>query len=200
VRYLDPRTSAWCDVFFAEMAPAEGEAILARIAALDVEDPAFRQGADLLEGVMNGWSYWALFVKGYLHWAEASPGPDPYAAYLSEVFGPAGYDPGIAGELTDPGGAERRAVRRYRDLALAREAAAGGPASADDLSPVVVITGEVPSGHPKTIVDAETGRPRRVGGLDGYHRVFAARLFGLARIPCRVVQDLAAAPPAERVA
>ncbi|HEY3189663.1 MAG TPA: hypothetical protein VGJ70_19395 [Solirubrobacteraceae bacterium] len=193
MRYVDPARTAWCDPFFQAMAPAAGEEILAAVARLGGAPPAGAND-DLGRRAMSGWSYWTLFVRGYLLYdARGDVGDDdPYLRYLVTRFGPEGRDPGIARELAEPAAAARRITRRYRNCDLARGVALGGRGSVDDFDPVIVVTGDDEARDSKPVFDADDGECVWASALDGYHRLFAARLFGLERLPCRVVEHAGA--------
>jgi hypothetical protein len=185
MRYVVPSRTAWCDPFFEAMAPAAGEEILEKVAGIDVDAGS----EDLARKAMSGPTYWMLFVRGYLEYASggAVGHEDPYLHYLVTRFGPEGRDPGIVRDLADPEVAARRVALRYANCDLARTIAAGGPETVDAFDPVVVVTGDEPSPDRKLVVDADGGDGVWANAIDGYHRLFAARLFELDRVPCKVV-------------
>ena len=184
MRYVVPARTAWCDRFFDAMAPATGEEILTRVARLRGAVPRPGLLNDLSRRGMSGWSYWTLFVRGYVLYDERGQvrSDDPYLRYLGARFRREEPAEGPTGLLL--------ATLRYRDCDLARSIAAGGPGAIDDFDPVIVVPGEERGRESRLVFDADRGTFVHATAIYGYHRLFAGRLFGLDRLPCRVMEHV----------
>lgn len=136
----------------------------------------------------NGWVYWFVFLRGYLEYREtgAVSVENVYLRYLRRFFGPQGYDPSFSRVLEDDAEAITAVTRRFIDLAY-REGLEDPRVSGYAPAPIQLILSDPPRAKRPTLftVSGEELSPRQ---LDGWHRLFAARLFGAATLPSEVVR------------
>jgi 2-polyprenyl-3-methyl-5-hydroxy-6-metoxy-1,4-benzoquinol methylase len=129
----------------------------------------------------GGWLYWLLYVKGYCQYVrsgEVGPG-NIYYDYL--VRHP-DRDPGIAEELRDADTAQTFVVRRYRDMDLFRYRSAEGNVP-NPMEPVFVLSGPGPLKDQDSVYEIGRAAPILARRIDGWHRLFAAKLFGVTQLP-----------------
>ena len=72
-----------------------------------------------------------------------------------------------------------RVARRFRDVELFRRVIAQRPASAERLDQITVVLRDEPSAAPQPVYLAGSDSPLQATLIDGYHRLFLARLFGV---------------------
>lgn len=185
-RRIDPRRTSWYDTFFRTFAFPSADAVLAALAAIEIDIDALDWSASVA-GEMSGWRYWLVFLKGYCEFRSSGSvtTANVYVRYLVEYFGPGGGDPGLQSELADPEQAVARAAVRFDLVDLIQRSVTSG--SSDAVSPIILAVRPHPSSVAKTLYECETGIPIEAALVDGYHRLFIARLFGLDELPARIV-------------
>jgi hypothetical protein len=104
-------------------------------------------------------------------------------------------DPGRAADVGDPERLTALLERRFRDFALFRD----DPEAPAKMPPMrIVVTDGPPAPSPtrsvKRIYEAGREVPVETTTIDGYHRLFLARLFGHKAIPCDFVAQRDAIP------
>ena len=148
---------------------------------------------DLAWDVLGGWVYWVLYIKGYLqHRSTGVIGEgNAYYDYLTKYFGPRSHDPGLVGILADPTSATQLIERRFRDFDEFRDRVAHDPSEAEHIDPVTVVLSSLPPNADDAMLVYEVGSdtPLLASIIDGYHRLFLARLFRVERLPCRVLEE-----------
>jgi hypothetical protein len=139
--------------------------------------------------VYSGWVYWFLFLKGYLRFAETGEVEDDniYLDYVVRYYGPRNHDPGIALELCDPELARERVTWRFASMlqAASETLEAGTPAT----DAVLVIVRDPPPTFPLDVYEVDSERPLRAVLVDGWHRLFAARLWDVPSLPGLVLSE-----------
>lgn len=191
---VDARRTWWYDPFFDDWPLQKPLKIMKSIACSDVDIATISRSPDLIRRGLGSSSYWHIYVKGYTQFADAgSVGPgNVLFDYLCVYGGAARHDPGLATELSDPTAAVARLERRFADFdRFLRH-------SSDERSPYVATAAVscVVEQHPLFVRSAPRDRfhwplyrlgarvPIEVTALDGYHRLFLARLFGVVSVPC----------------
>jgi hypothetical protein len=183
VRYIDPSRTPWYDRFFSTWAFDTTEEMLEAIGSVVIPLDAVAKSDDLARQGLSGWLYWTLYVKGCLQYRDgvALDAENVYLDYLIHYGHVHSHDPVLADEFADPESAPARAKLRFEDF----EAIWRGP----DASALPTITCRVlqePQLDTKILVDCDSGEEIAASDIDGYHRLFLARLFGLPRLPCEV--------------
>jgi SAM-dependent methyltransferase len=181
-RRIDVARSNPHQVFYAHFDNKTGDELLRAIAEARDDGELAGLGPDLL--------HWVCYLRGYLQYrdsGEIGPGNAYYDHLVSEAEVDPAIDPGIAGQLRDRAGARNYVQRQFADLDRFRDRASDGDL-ADEIEPLRVLVGE--RGTPAELVVIETrGNPVFAKRFDGWHRLFAARLFGVPELRCEFVED-----------
>ena len=145
---------------------------------------------------MSGWAYWTLYIKGYLEYSAGGrvTSDNVYLRYLVGYFGPRNHDPGLQETLIDADAALLRVALRYRDFDNFRHAGKFAP-DQGSIDPVVLTIVDPPPDHAKVLYEAGTGRAFPPAVVDGYHRIFLARLFGTMEFRAHVMRASEANQP-----
>jgi len=194
IRAIDVKRTAWYDQFFNAFAFESPQELLTAVHRTDVDTEMLAQDRDFGENGMGGWVYWLIYVKGALQHAqgEALGAGNVYYDLLARHW------KGDPGRVADYGNPERlRALvhRRFRDFALFR-ANPDAPLEVEPLRLVVTKGPAAPSPtrSVKRIYQIGSEVPVETTTIDGYHRLFLARLFGHAQMPCDFVAEHDAVP------
>jgi GT2 family glycosyltransferase len=186
-RYIDVERTCLQKLFFSKFDSCLGEELLATVDEVEFDLPTLAQTRDSRVYVYSGWVYWFLFLKGYLEYrrsAEVGPG-NTYFDYLRNHYT---RDPGIAGTLDDPRAAADQAARRFQDMDLFRDRSQDADLP-HDVEPVrAVVTGR-PSETSLPVFETENEESLAASRVDGWHRLFAAKVFGAPRLRCEFVQE-----------
>jgi hypothetical protein len=163
------------------------EELFAAIRDMEVGLDSIARSFDSRTSVYSGWVYWFLFLKGYLRFAETGQleSDNIYLDYLVRYYGPRDHDPGIAMELCQPELARERVTWRFGSMQQAASEAVDPGTWATDA--VLVVVGDSPPTFPLYVYPMDSERPFAAALLDGWHRLFAARLWGVASLPGRVI-------------
>lgn len=179
---IDVQRTLWLDAFFSAWSFESPEDLLAAVRSTSVDLEAVSRNRDLSGQGLSGWTYWYLYLKGYTEYADAGGVEDSnvYYRYLTEYFE---QDEGLAHVLRDREAARERVERRFEDFAGLGANSEEQPA----FEPITIWTQEAPPVDAKLVfLDGEPA-PLAAVDIDGYHRLFAARVNGLERVPAEVV-------------
>ena len=189
IRYIDPRKTAWFDPFFERFRVRSAEQLLAEIGQMDVNVDELAHNSDLAANDLGGWVYWLIYLVGGLRWmSDGDAGPsNPYYKILGRHWS---RDIGRAQDMSDPERLKALVLRRFEDFKLFRT----NPKAPELVQPVQLV---LTAGRPVTSATRsikrvfETGRetPVETSTIDGYHRLFLARLFGHDHIQCDFVAE-----------
>ena len=139
----------------------------------------------------SGWAYWLFYLRGYVEFVESGVvgRGNSYHEFLRRYFVPQARDRGLADELTNPLTAIERIARRFRDLDYYHRPGTHNSAGLYGPAPVKLIMGEVPAEEGVPIYVWHSEAPLLVKRLDGHHRLFAARLFGVNEVRGEVIAE-----------
>jgi 2-polyprenyl-3-methyl-5-hydroxy-6-metoxy-1,4-benzoquinol methylase len=191
-QYIDViRSTSWYDCFFSTLQFDFAEELLEAVAEMQVDVDTMVKSRDLRRKVMSGWVYWWLYIKGYLQYVDTSQVDkgNVYYDYLMKYFGPEGHDPGLHNVLAAPHTTAERAIRRFQDFELFRNHAAYEPNVPDSISPITLIVRDLPTSDAKFVYEVGSDTPLQAS-IDGYHRLFLARLFDIEALPYEIVHEL----------
>jgi predicted RNA methylase len=192
-RYIDGRKTPLSDKFFSTWNFDSAQDLLAAIAGMELDVDTVARCHDLARDVLGGWVYWVLYIKGYLqHKSTGTIGQgNTYYDYLTKYFGPRAHDPSLVRILADPTAATELVARRFEDFDLFRDHAAHDPSEAVHIDPITVVLSNPPPNEDDAMVVYEVGSdaPLLAIIIDGYHRLFLARLFSVERLPCRILEE-----------
>jgi methyltransferase family protein len=188
-RMIDPAATALHWKFFEAWDYHSAEDLLSAVAAAEIPVDALAANRNVSRHGYSGWGYWFLYLKGWLHWratGEAGAG-NPYFEYMTRHYAPAAADAALGRALGDPAVAEERIRRRFEDLD--RFDAAGGKDVAEEVAPIRAIVGTTPPRVPLELTPAGGGKPIPARRIDGWHRLFGARLLGVPRLRAEIVEE-----------
>jgi SAM-dependent methyltransferase len=179
---IEVQRTPWFDAFFSAWSFERPEDLLAAVRSTDVELETLARNRDLSGQGLSGWAYWYLYLKGYTQYLEADAVADSniYYRYLTEYFE---QDEGLAPVLRDREAARTRVGRRFEDFGRL----AANPGEQPQFEPIVIWTQEPAPVDAKLVFIEGSSAPLPAVDIDGYHRLFAARLHGLERVPAEVV-------------
>jgi hypothetical protein len=91
--------------------------------------------------------------------------------------------------LADSAATTELITRRFRDFDFFRDPAAQDLDEAESVDSIIVVIPDPPPSDDDVLLVHEfgSGVPLLAGIIDGYHRLFLARLFRVERLPCRVI-------------
>jgi hypothetical protein len=187
--WLDITRTSWLDCFFSVMDFDSPDDLLSAVAGMDFDLDRMAKSRDLTHGPLGGWLYWVLFIKGFLQQEQSgrASANTVYHEYLSRYFGPQGHDPGLRAILADRELTSERVSRRFEDFTRFR--AARHSRSTDvSVDPVTLILRTPPTDDAKPLFLANSQSPV-LASVDGYHRLFLARLFGVSQFRCEIVRE-----------
>jgi hypothetical protein len=165
--------------------------LLEAIDRMDADVAALEKSIDIRNLGSEGWVYWYLFAKGYLQYARTGQigEGNAYFDYLVDYFIEHGHDPGALPDLSEHALAVERVARRYRDFDVLRRAGAASPDPPPDTKPVRITTTDRPRDPPLSLYEVGSDELLPVKYIDGWHRIFSARLSGLRKFPCEVLPE-----------
>jgi SAM-dependent methyltransferase len=197
---IDPNRTSWYDRFFSVCRFDSAEDLLSAIAGMQVDLDAVIGHNDLIRGGISGSVYWLLYIKGYLQYLHTNEISESnlYYTYLTTHLGQHVPNSGLAWILGDALSAAERIVQRYQDFEFFRSSVAHDPNKANNVDPVIIVTAPdlpiaIPDQQPrwiKLIYEVGSDAPLQATIVDGYHRLFLARLFGVEQLRCEVFQEM----------
>jgi hypothetical protein len=175
--------------FFTVFAFDSRDELFAAVGDMEVGLDSLARSHDSRASVYSGWVYWFLFLKGYLRFAETGELDDDniYLDYLIRYYGPRNHDPGIAFELCQPDLARERARWRFASMQDAARAAEDSTTWATE-AVLVLVTDRAPE-YPLHVYRLGSETPLTATLVDGWHRLFAARLWNIPSLPGRFVRE-----------
>ena len=135
--------------------------------------------------------YWLLFLKGYLQYSKSGTiGPsNVFFDYLTGYYGSGidyGGDPGVRSMLNDPEEAVALVRRRFEDMDLFRNEPS--EQAIERIEPIRVYAGQQQDGAAHHVFEAGKSMRHLARGIDGWHRLFAAKVFGAPTIRAEIIQ------------
>jgi SAM-dependent methyltransferase len=194
IREVDVRRTPWYDPFFEAFAFKSPEELVAAIDGMEVNLDALAEEHDLRANGMSGWVYWLIFVKGALQF-EGSGELSTGNAYYDLLARHWRNDPGRVIDYGDPQRLRALVQRRFQDFRLFRTHP-GAPLQVEPLRLLIPEGPPTPSAIPtvKRIYQVGHEVPVETTSVDGYHRLFLARLFGYGQVPCDFIAERDAVP------
>jgi hypothetical protein len=194
IRFIDVGRTPWYDRFFTRFKGDSPEALLTEIDRMEVDVDGLAENGDLGTNDLAGWVYWLVYLKGALQ-AAGDGSPDGGTVYHDLLKRHWKNDPGRAKDLVDPERLNTLVCRRFDDFKLFRS----DPNAPQKAAPVqIVVTDGPPTALArrgvKRIYEAGNEVPVETTVVDGYHRLFLARLFGHQQVPCDFVAEADAVP------
>jgi SAM-dependent methyltransferase len=184
VTKLDVQRTALQELFFERWRLPRGERLLNEVRAMDIDLEKAAEDPDLLTTPYSGQTYWLVFLKGYCQFQDAGvlgPG-NIYYDYITKYYASRGHDPGLCDAFKDRLFALQRVAARFGDVDRFRHSP-----HAYTPEPVVVFRGTDPAADELTVYELDRSEPLQACAVDGWHRLFAARVFGATAISAEVM-------------
>jgi SAM-dependent methyltransferase len=171
--------------FFETVQFPNGDSLLADVRAMDIDLAVAADAPDIVSTPYSGRTYWFIFLKGYCQYLDAGAigRGNIYYDYIIDHYAPRRHDPGVSDALKDPLFALQRVAARFADIDRYRQA----PHAYSPI-PVTVFQSDDPSANQLVVYEAYRAEPLYACAFDGWHRLFAGRIFGAATIPAEVVE------------
>ncbi len=125
----------------------------------------------------SGWSYWLLYLKGFLQFraSGAIARGNVYVDYFLDHYLDGPHDPGLRLVVPDDDAALARVTRRFADTQRLLGGRRPGP---DPLPPIRILASHRPVDDTLDVRDATNGLIVKARAIDGWHRMFGALLGG----------------------
>ncbi|MDQ4064932.1 MAG: hypothetical protein M3161_02685 [Actinomycetota bacterium] len=171
--------------FFDHFAFDSNVELIAAVERMECDVDSVACSRDLRVGVYSGWMYWYLFLKGFLQFraAESLRDDNVYLDYFLRHYLPRAHDPGLALEAANVDAARARVINRYARMLMLAEMNDAGVTAVTEIDPIVVDVTDPPPADPLRVFAVGAADSIGAARVDGWHRLFAARLFGIASIP-----------------
>lgn len=147
--------------------------------------PTLAEGEATDERLLTaGRRYWIEMARGYVQ-ARGEGRVDmgnSYARFLRRMLAETNFDPTLGEKLSSDDALVARVAARFADV----DKLAEGPADLGPVEPILVVNPKDAAGKLR-IKHGETGNDVFVDVIDGYHRVFWARMFGVKKLPALYV-------------
>lgn len=182
---IDVKRTTLHDRFFSVFDFEQVEQLIDAVRGFNVDLGAIAECNDLRRGGYLGWSYWLIYLKGYLQYTStASVGQgNIYYDFMTVYHRKQMHDPRLSEILGDPAAAISRISLRFRDTRLMENK--GRPS---DATPVLLMVSDPPAakGQTLTVHVVDSQDPLSVKLIDGWHRLFSAKLFGIDELTCLI--------------
>lgn len=187
-RMVDPSESPIHKRFFDAWSYESASELIAAVESTEISVDALAANRDLARHGYSGWAYWFLYLKGWLHArATGQTGPgNPYYDYMTAHYVPDGADLALRRALEDPAVAQQKIERRFADLDRFEADPQGAAA---ETAPLRAIVGAIAPRNPLVLGDAHGGEAIPARRVDGWHRLFGARVLGVPQLRAEVVAE-----------
>lgn len=191
VTAIDVTRTAIPQQFFRTFEFDTPEELVAAVDAMQLDIETLARSHDARKHLYGGWVYWLLFLKGFLQYAETGNegAGNIYFDYLTRHYGATtdyGGDPGLKYFLDNPKEAGVVVHRRYADLENVRSDPAG---AADRIAPIRLYLADHDDGTIHRVYEPDRPVPLIARGIDGWHRLFAARAFGVPTLRAELMKS-----------
>jgi len=197
IRPIDVARTPWYDRFYGRFGTSPAETLLNTISEMEIDVDELAGNGDLASNDLAGWVYWLVYLKGALQ-ASGGASTGSQNAYYSLLEKHWKNDPRRANDLSDADRLSTLVCSRFQDFELFR----GDPDAPKKVEPIQLIVTDgppvpLPTQDVKRIYSVGSEVPVETTVIDGYHRLFLARLFGLKEMPGDFVAGADAIPEAE---
>ena len=191
-RHLDVSRTLFQEKFFNTFNFASTEDLLAAVEGIDVDVAALARSHDARVEGYDGWVLWFVFLKGYLEYARSGEvgAGNTYHDYLS-AYHDQSLDPAVGLEVGDDSTREY-IMRQFEGMDRMR-AAPESPELVAEIPPIQVFTSEQATDGLRVYEPGRTN-PIVATRADGWHRLFAAKLFGVPQLRLEVVEEFEPQP------
>jgi len=185
--------TAWLDKFFHNFSAKDSTELLRAVDGLRI-DLGRVQALDDYKLSMSGWLYWLLFLQGYGEFRrlETLSPSNTYLRYLQVLFDHHRHDPGLARDMDSESRLSSRVLARYDSLHRFLSPTEQEPEPEPE--PVIVVVRFPASRGGHVLRLAGSDDVLEASMIDGYHRLFNARLAGWPTYPCILIRENASLP------
>lgn len=180
-RLLDVRRTDLHTRFFQTYQYPVASELLYDIEHLQLDQDAFAASVDARRYGYSGWLYWLMYLKGYTQYKATGviDGDNVYYKYLTLRYAVQGADPTMRSLSTSPTAIER-ILRRFLDCDQLSEPGNATRYAQEQLAAVTAFV-RSPRADEDTLglYEINSSEPIWARLVDGHHRLFAARLFGV---------------------
>jgi hypothetical protein len=192
---IDTQRTCLQERFFSHFGFDTMSDLIVAVSEMRVGLDSIARSRDIRAELYSGWIFWFLYLRGFLEFRETNclEEDNVYLQYMVRYYGPRRHDPGLAYLVDDPIATRERVLARFHDCLTFATAQENGNYDLDDVPPVIVTVTEAAPPYPLRIFPL--GAAESVSGsmVDGWHRLFGARVFGVRSLPGQVVRDQARA-------
>ncbi len=187
---LDVRRTDLHSRFFHVFQYGFASELLDDLERLPLDHLSFARSLDARRSHYGGWHYWLLYLKGYTQYrAEDTVDADNvYLRHLTLGLTSKGVDPTL--RSTPAPAITEMILRRFGDCDRLSRPATARQFAMHELAPVKAFVRTPPSAEDTLLLySVDSPEPTRARLVDGHHRLFAARLFGVEWLRFRVVTE-----------
>jgi hypothetical protein len=194
IHTIDVDRTPWYDRFFKRFEFKSPEELLAAIERMDFDIDSLAQNGDPAVTDMAGWAYWVIYLKGALEGGNGKTA-GPGNVYYDLLAQHGNDDLGRVPDYNDPSRLASVVHRRFSDFDIFRTHL---EAPIQTAPPRLVVTQGPPTPRGKRnvarIYEVGSEVPVETTTIDGFHRLFLARLFRHKQVPCDFVAEDDAVP------
>jgi SAM-dependent methyltransferase len=191
-RHVDVTRTVLQKKFFDTFEFDTTDQLLAAVEGMNVDVRALARSRDARVDGYDGWVLWFLFLRGYLEYArtrKVGPG-NAYFDYLSAHHDHA-LDP-IVAQKVGLGSTSDYIMRQFEGMDRLRDAA-GSPEVSEEIPPIQVFTSDL-AGQRSLVYEPDAPDPISATRVDGWHRLFSARLFEVPQLRMDVIEEAESKP------
>jgi hypothetical protein len=190
IHMLDVRRTDLHSRFFHVFQYEFAGELLDDLERLPIDHSTFGRSLDSRQLHYGGWHYWLLYLKGYTQYRR-SGAIDNTNVYLQHLtLGPAAQRADRALHSAQPEAVVEMILRRFADCDRLGSPTIAPQFAKNELTPVKAFVRNPPSAEDTLILyRIQSSEPTRARLVDGHHRLFAARLFGVEQVRFQVVAE-----------
>jgi SAM-dependent methyltransferase len=189
-KYIDVGNTCLQEKFFSFFEFNSPEEVFIAVSEFNIDLDIIARSMDCIRYVYSGWVYWFLFTKGYLQYINSGVIDERniYHEYMVKYYFPRGHDQGLKDQLDSPYLITKRIAQRFHDLDMLRNSSQDAKIL-EQFAPICVYISEFESEDELRLHDLETGAVLRAVRVDGWHRLFSAKLCGVEKLRYQVIRD-----------
>jgi SAM-dependent methyltransferase len=182
--WVDVRRTILQRLFFEGLESATGDALLSKAATMEIDLEQVAEKPDLATFVYSGRMYWFVLLKGYTQYLNGGVigRGNIYYDYITDYYVPRRHDPALCDVLSDAPFAMQCIAARFRELDSFRKAPKTYVPTA-----ISLFRSGMPASDKLAVYEVDSGEVLHACAVDGWHRLFAARVFGATAIPAEVL-------------
>jgi SAM-dependent methyltransferase len=187
IRLMDVSRTRLQEKFFSAFEFDSSEELLAAVDGMEIDVGALARSHDSRYAGYDGWVLWLLYLKGFLQYTqskEVGPG-NAYFDYVAEYHDQVG-DPVVTLEVGWDTAADY--VKRQFENMERMRARASDPALVEEIPPLRAIVKEEEKGS-LYVYEPGANHPIVAARVDGWHRLFAARVFDVPALRIEVFEE-----------